>query len=472
MSDERKHIDELFKSHLVGHQAKAPENAWNRLHADLHGKRRAMPLWYFRAAAAAVLLLLAFAAGYYLAVHNSSDESQLASDDPVEIIMPAEKDTAVDVPAEAPVKELSLPEQETEITRMPDQPQIADNRVAGKKAAAEKAEEKAETDEINYGDASPETLQEPEIVQKEQKVQPSPRDEEIAEEASQANDREQLQEEIPAMDPEMLKNMLYNEEALAQDILKKQRTKPSAWSLGAQVSPVYSYRSISGDMQIPDESVGNDYFEDVENGIVSIAGGISLDYRVSDRLSLGSGLFVSRIGQENNDVLAYNNPGGDGMYKLATSAGTVTINPRKFESVITEQQVSVKDSIPGDYIVNASMVQNLDYLEVPLILKYKMLNKKFTINVMGGLSPGILVNNRSYFDVEGEKVQTGTTENINPVIYNSLLGVGLEYAISKKVSINMEPTFKYSLSPVNSGSGLRYQPYSLSWFTGISYKLQ
>jgi hypothetical protein len=101
-----------------------------------------------------------------------------------------------------------------------------------------------------------------------------------------------------------------------------------------------------------------------------------------------------------------------------------------------------------------------------------VLNKRFSINLIGGLSPGILVNNRSYFNIEDEKIQTGTTENIKPMIYNSVLGIGMAYDISKKVSVNLSPTFKYSLSPVNSGSnGINYHPYSISWFTGISYKL-
>jgi hypothetical protein len=89
----------------------------------------------------------------------------------------------------------------------------------------------------------------------------------------------------------------------------------------------------------------------------------------------------------------------------------------------------------------------------------------------GGLSPGILVNNRSYFNVDGEKVQTGYTQNIKPVIYNSVMGLGIEYSITTKLFINLDPLFKYSLSPINSNSGIKYHPYSVSWFTGITYKL-
>jgi hypothetical protein len=100
-----------------------------------------------------------------------------------------------------------------------------------------------------------------------------------------------------------------------------------------------------------------------------------------------------------------------------------------------------------------------------------VLDKKISVNVNGGLSPGILVNNRSYFDIDGQKIQTGTTENLKPMIYNSLFGIGFGYAFTKKLIFSIEPTFKYSLTPINSNSGINYRPYSMSWFTGISYKL-
>lgn len=464
MSDDKKHIDELFRTHLKEHRAKAPGDAWQRLHADLHGKKKLFPVWYVRAAAAVVLLLLAFAAGYFLADSGVTDQQQTVSETRQETQMTDSKKETKGV-SEIQDKSVSITDAETK----PPEDVIALESVKNKRIPIVMAEIPHDKD-VKSSVAKqiiPGSLQKKSITSiripdlKAPGIPAIVQEEDISE-----------QEEVPVMDADMLQEMLKNENELADDILNRNKKKTSKWSMGAQFSPVYSYRSLgSGEFQTPDESINEEFFEDSENGIVSLAGGISLDYRFSDRLSLGSGLYVSRIGQENSDVLAYNSPDGNGMYKLATSAGTVTINPRKFETVVTEQHVSVKDSIPGDYTVNASMVQNLDYLEVPLIIKLKVLNSKFSMNLMGGLSPGILVNNRSYFKMDDEKLQTGTTENINPIIYNSLFGIGMEYTISKKLSISMEPTFKYSLTPVNSGSDLQYRPYSVSWFTGLSYKL-
>ncbi len=488
MSDEHKHIDELFKRHLKGHKATAPENAWERLNSDLHGAPATRPMWIARAAAALILLLLAFAAGYFLADRQPAHQ-QMAEKSPAIEQQANQPHTGQNVIPENHAAQPALQQQTqkaqpaTETSTQKTQPQqqknlqLAENTTLGinhtsKKVTTQNTEKPNVSNETLPVETEPENINlQPDKTPARAEAEPAEQEITTAQ-AEPQQTPDQVQETPPSLDPDMLKKMLYGEDALADDLLNTGKQSVSRWSVGAQMSPVYSYRSLGGSsLSIPDESVSNDYFNDVEKGIVSMAGGISLDYRFSDRLSLGSGLYVSRIGQQNNDVLAYNNPDGNGMYKLATSVGTVTVNPRKFEAVIVEQQAAAKDSLPGDYKVNASMVQNLDYLEVPLLLKYKVISSKISINVMGGLSPGILVNNRSYFNVDGDKIQTGTTENINPVIYNSVLGMGFEYALSKKLSLNMEPTFKFSLSPVNSGDGPDYKPYSLSWFTGLSYKL-
>ncbi len=276
------------------------------------------------------------------------------------------------------------------------------------------------------------------------------------------------------MTPEMLHRLLSGPEndLLFADLELSKASEDSPWIIGGRISPVYSYRSLGGDFYTtPDEKVDASFFDQNEEGITTIAGGISLDYQFNSRLSLGSGLFISRIGQQNNNVLAYNDPDFSNMYKLASSTGSVSINPAKFENAIQQPIAIAKDSLPGDYIINGRFVQNLDYLEIPFVLKYKVIESKLSLQLMGGLSPGILVNNRSYFQLDGEKLQTGTTENIDPFIYNSIVGFGLSYALSEKLSFNMEPSFKYALSPVNNTAGINYHPYSFSWFTGISYRI-
>jgi opacity protein-like surface antigen len=53
---------------------------------------------------------------------------------------------------------------------------------------------------------------------------------------------------------------------------------------------------------------------------------------------------------------------------------------------------------------------------------------------------------------------------------SSSLGMGLEYNFSKKLSLNLEPTFRYYLNTFNEPAGTAIHPYSFGVFSGISYR--
>ncbi|MCF8364757.1 MAG: PorT family protein [Bacteroidales bacterium] len=491
MADHYQNIDKLFQKSLKGHKVKAPANAWNRLQNDLHIPERRGIFWITRAAAAAILLMTAFGGGYYFSKMNILNNDQLS-----EVIKPDTKTKEIKTSStiesfvnnQPEIKPAEIVENTNDslVITNPDHRANPSQLIT---ASAENTNIFKDSDLSEPANPGNDKEQQASVVSTNEtafensdelaKIQLS----EFAAEVNTENkkpakdiqpDNIQTQDAVPLLSDEMLHQMLISGNTDLSDALmpESESEKNSRWRIGGRLSPVYSYRNTNGDaFQTPDESVDAGYFNSNEVGVTSIAGGISLDYIINSRLSFGSGMYLSRIGQQNNEVLAYNDPNSTSMYKLTSSIGTVTINPKKFESVIIEKPASIKDSVPGDYIVNGSFVQNLDYLEVPLVLKYKILNKKFSVNILGGLSPGILVNNRSFFETDGEKLQTGTTQNIDPFIYNSIVGIGLDYAIGRKLSLNMEPSFKYSLSPVNSNNGINYHPYSLSWFTGISYKI-
>lgn len=473
MSDNNLHIDKLFKDHLVGHKAKAPEHAWERLHGDLQKSRRTPPVWMWRSIAASILLLVVFGAGFLLSEYRNQPDEQFTHAAPAEAPAPSDISTA-DNGIRAVTDE--------EVIRKPDpttgEPHtaIADARTQTeaprkieKEANQQRDKEQLHADDVADAHDDESVTELPEVHEI---VSPIPTEDIAVVQETAPAETEPADTEAPVTDPDVLKRLLTEDYDLAFDAgLAEKSGLTSNWSIGARFSPVYSYRNLGGSsMQTAGSSIEKSYFDEVEDGILTLAGGISLDYRINNRWSIGSGMYVSRIGQVNNQVLAMASPDNSGMFKLTTSTGSVSINPRKFQSVMVQQQVSVKDTIAGGYMVNGSFVQNLDYLEVPLVLNYKVTDSRFSINLMGGVSPGILVNNRSFFEKDGEKLQTGVTEDLSPMIYNSLVGVGLQYAISDKVSVNLEPTFKYSLSPINTSDGLNFHPYSLSWFTGVSYR--
>jgi hypothetical protein len=202
---------------------------------------------------------------------------------------------------------------------------------------------------------------------------------------------------------------------------------------------------------------------------LSYAGGLNVDYALNKKWGLQSGMYYSRIGQVNNDALEYTYNGKDGyLLAIHTSTGHINISIENIPDHILVTNISKDSTSNGSPMV--SIEQNFDFFEVPFLLKYKMINRKFSFNLTGGLSPAYMVKNSTYLNVDDEKYNVGPAENLNSLLINTSIGLGLEYKVFKQLSFSLEPTFKYSMVSLNRESQFYYHPYYLSLFTGIKFK--
>jgi hypothetical protein len=266
-----------------------------------------------------------------------------------------------------------------------------------------------------------------------------------------------------------------------QDYLADNNTadKTSRWSIAALATPTY-YGSInSGSDDLSKQIMAS------EQPVVSYTGGVALSYKVNKRLSIQSGIFYSSVGQELDGIYSfagfqkYDNTKGDHNFAVLTANGTVyTNNPDVFlfadgssDRIITAFNKDVFDPQKAslDYI-NNTMKQSLSYLELPVYLRYKVIDKTVDFNLIGGLSYNLLVNNSVYTVVDGNKYMIGTTEGLNMFSISSSLGMGMEYSFSSKLSLNLEPTFRYYMNSFNNVNGSHFHPYSFGIFSGLSYK--
>ncbi len=281
-------------------------------------------------------------------------------------------------------------------------------------------------------------------------------------------------EDVAINDNEELQYNPYNpfNEGYYDDI--PNTAKESKWSLGAHFAPVLSYRDIT--FSYDDQTSSNvleteSELNSAEQSLLSYAGGIDVYYDWSKRWSFHTGMIFSRIGQENNDALAFKQEDDQYLlFAINTSTGNINIAFEKIPEDIKKIEPP-KDTLEFVNPNNVKIVQNFDLFEVPVMVKYKILNKKFGINLSGGFSPAYLVNNNTYLEIDDDKYDIGSSDNLNSVIINASFGLGINYALFKKLSLSLEPNFKYSLSPINKDSQFDYHPYYFSVFTGIVYKL-
>ncbi|MCD4746002.1 MAG: PorT family protein [Bacteroidales bacterium] len=453
MKKDIKNIDKLFKDILKGYKEKTPIYAWDKLNNDLHKSNKIINFSYTKWAAASVAILLAFITGYYIAKYNFNTEvvsynppqqqDNLLTDNSIS------EDFSVIEPIENKSDNLNIKDEK-----------IYENKI-NTNTSDLKNKNKPETDVIKTP-LSDITKNDTKHKTNDIALKKEPSIKQI----------KKINNDISQKHLETV-NAINNKNLIEQfDIPKTKNT--SRWTVGGQFSPIYSYRDIKQDGEIKpplDNDMNTNYYDNVEEGLLSFAGGLSINYQVKNKWSIQSGVYYSKIGQVNTDALTYKYSDNTFyLYSINTSTGFFEIKHEDIPSEI-DRIPQTKDSLDVASLMESNIIQNFEYFEIPLLIKFKVIDKRIDINLLGGISTGILTGNNSYIEHDQQKHEIGKIENLNTFIYSSTIAIGFEYKILKKLSVNMEPTFKYSLRPINKDNTFKYFPYSFAWFTGLNYTL-
>ena len=270
----------------------------------------------------------------------------------------------------------------------------------------------------------------------------------------------------------------------------KSKTKRYKFVLGGSASPTYNYRNVSESQNSSVVRSAN-YSSTSETGIVSVSGGVNIRMEGKSRWSFETGVLYSQVGQEVSQSTIYNSNADISSFastnsnvmkdtyisnanKFSNSLGAISYNNNTsmgVEQNLLKSGVYLESSVNtvNNQSESAALKQLLDYIEVPLMVRYSVFNKKPVVTLAGGFSTNFLVDNNVYVIENGEHVNAGETDGINGVTYSSTVGIGLELPLGKSFRFSVEPRFKYYLSPVNSQGNNSYRPYSFGVFGGVSF---
>jgi hypothetical protein len=259
------------------------------------------------------------------------------------------------------------------------------------------------------------------------------------------------------------------------------------WMVGGAFAPAYSYRHLTETNDI----AGTNYFNNIESAVFTYSGGVNVQYKPQKRLSVQTGIYYSSMGQDMEHISVYANNIYNlidveyrdryiNTYNIVNSAGEINFNSPLvyFDETATARVINLSDTKnKGSYDLsdpifnklNASIRQSFEYIEVPLIIRYKIIDKIVDINLIGGLGANFLVGNNVYLMYENSKDVIGKTNGVNDINYSGSLGFGLEYPMLNSVNILIEPSIKYYLNPINANSSVESHPYSIGIYTGVSY---
>lgn len=239
------------------------------------------------------------------------------------------------------------------------------------------------------------------------------------------------------------------------------RKKKIKLSLSGHFTPGYA----SGYYTAPTNNTRSRYIQnDKTEGIFSMGGGLKVTLSAGERWAFQTGCFYTQLGQQSeqkDNRMFYTGLSTSGTDRLVFSP-LGTIHRKHFSGTTANAglfSVSTPDPVMLEQVFGA--------LEIPLAVKYKWNINKFIVSFLGGVSGSFIVSNKAYSNENGQREYIGYTESIRTFNVSTDAGLGLEYPVSRKVRIMVEPGFRYYLQSVSRDAAIHFNPCVFSVSTGI-----
>jgi hypothetical protein len=209
---------------------------------------------------------------------------------------------------------------------------------------------------------------------------------------------------------------------------------------------------------------GGKEIESRERNILSRSAGIYLNYKLSRKLVLQSGLSYSWSNNSIDSANSYAVKGDNGViqFKFNTVSGYTYLDPPA--SAIP---------IVGDSISTAKSYTQLRHLTIPLILSYKIPIGRFSILAGAGLTFNLLTSASLETVVYGHNFKQNESQipirGLKKINVGVLVKTELDYHFLNRWAIEIIPSFRNTLSPVNLNSSVSAYPYNFGIGAGIRY---
>lgn len=245
-------------------------------------------------------------------------------------------------------------------------------------------------------------------------------------------------------------------EELLSEKEKKPKVEPklNKWEITTAIAPVYLGSSSNGS---PIDSQFANNSKEYEN---TMSYGVGINYSLNKKFTVRTGVNKVNLSYLTNNVEFYPEIGTSRIQNIKYGGQGVFIN---IQNILLEPRVNLNASQFG------SIQQMMSYYEVPFEVSYRLLNKRFGINLIGGVSSFVLDDNKIMVVSDDFSALVGEANNLNKLHFSTNFGIGFRYSFFKSFQANFEPTFKYQLNAFSHNNG-GFRPYFIGLYSGISYR--
>ncbi len=199
--------------------------------------------------------------------------------------------------------------------------------------------------------------------------------------------------------------------------------------------------------------VDSQFKENPTSGNSSYSYGVKVAYKLNRKFSVQSGVNLINLGYTTGGI--YVTPG---------------VSVIGFSNLSNNSILAKSENISSKEIDNSgSLNQVFGYVEIPVEVKYNVVNGKLGLNVVGGFSTLLLNRDEVFIETNNFSQSLGSSNNLRSVNFSGNIGLDIDYSIHKNLFINISPMFKVQTNTFSKNSG-SIQPYYLGVYTGLNYK--
>jgi hypothetical protein len=466
-------IDRLFQESFKDFEVQAPQNAWQNIEKQLKAnKKPIVPLWKKISAAAAIIAVLIIAGSQWLIGSQFTDTNNSIVESPEEnfstpknsdntseqlFVTPSDgsKDKASSETTIASAvnedneensmitKDKLVSSNKTSITSNNTQIINQYQRPQDKNTSAITSNYKGSTITDNYSEQIA-------LNSKPIKESYSPLF------ASKINDAESgLNTNVQELQSLVeVAQQIYEDKTFEEPSAEKR-----SWFVKPQISPTFYGNMGSG------SAIDENLAQNSGSGNVDMSYGVNVAYQINDRIKIRSGVNRVNLNYSTNEV--YVIPGSG-----YSSFANANITGNFQSSIVTEQQfidLNAENLLGRFPSESSELQQQLGYIEIPMELEYRLLDKGINVNIIGGASTLLLNNNNLDIKTGNSTTSIGEANNLNDVSFSTNFALGFDYDISDRLMLNLEPTFKYQFNTFQSGT-TNFQPYFFGIYSGVVFK--
>lgn len=442
----KEHIDRLFQEKLEGFEATPNPEVWNAIEAKLtKKKRRVLPMWWLYSGVASILILGFIAYPFF----TTDITTPVKHSDPV-VTSPnssvkKNNETKAKVFSEQPQESMET----TVAIKRVENREVHKNQKEKTDQATVKKQQLIAYEKTNSGKILEEGFL-PEFKKAMKKIFPDSKNQEHKTDSVQQKDS-------------VFKAVFPKKDFIAEidknDSIAIAKNQGSKWSL----SPVFALTHTNSFTQT--SSIDKSLTSASTDGNNTFSYGVKVAYQIDKKWDIQSGVFVQKIGYTNPHLSVLSNVKSAGLQNIDYSAEPTFL-------VSTSNALSDVDlmSFANIKTKEASLQQNYSYIEVPVEIKYTVLdNEKFSSKLVTGFSSLFLNQNEVLISSETQTTSLGKANNLNTVNFSGNLGIDLQYSITKKLKFAVNPMFKIQLNTFSKNSN-GFKPYTIGVYSGIIYQ--